>query len=113
MSALKIRESPSIIEVGEFMQEYRRRNKKSPQIEDIHYATVDEYAERTKRAPGTVRAMCNRGEIEGAIKDGKFWRIPIKDSPDTTRLKEENLRLSRENAALRERLGCVKALLEI
>ena len=101
------------MELEEFIKDYKLRNRKMQPIEDVQYISADEYAQRTKRSPITVRAMCKRGEIEGAIKDGKYWRIPMKDSADTVRLKEENVRLSRENAALRERIGCVKALLEL
>ncbi len=101
------------VDINDFIRDYKSRNRKSPQIEDVQYISVNEYAERIKRSPITIREMCKRGEIEGAIKDGKLWRIPIKDSPETAKLKEENIRLARENAALRDRLGCVKALLEM
>lgn len=101
------------VDLNEFIRDYKSRNRKSPQIEDVQYISVNEYAERTKRSPVTIRAMCKRGEIEGAIKDGALWRIPIKESTETIKLKEENLKLARENAALRDRLGCVKALLEM
>ena len=96
-----------------FVAQYNKRKAASEQIEDVHYLTADEYAERTHRSAVTVRVMCRNGEIEGAVKVGKLWRIPVKDTADMQNLKKENIRLAAENAALRERLGCVKALLEL
>lgn len=96
-----------------FVTQYKQRNATGEQVEDTHYISADEYAERTQRSPVTVRAMCKDGKITGAVKVGKLWRIPVKDTADMQNLKMENIRLAAENAALRERLGCVKALLEL
>lgn len=41
--------------------------------------TADELAEALHLAPSTVRLMCQRGEVEGAFKAGRLWRIPQRE----------------------------------
>jgi excisionase family DNA binding protein len=38
--------------------------------------TPEEVAERMKLAPKTVLLLCRRGELPGARKAGRRWRIP-------------------------------------
>lgn len=38
--------------------------------------TVDEAAARFRVHPRTVRRLCNRGELPGAFRVGRQWRIP-------------------------------------
>jgi len=38
--------------------------------------TTGEVAELLRVSPTTVRGMCERGELKGAIRTGHWWRIP-------------------------------------
>ncbi len=105
-------EVTDVQDLEQFIAEYKK-NKQDDEAADIRYMSVAEYAEQTQRSPVTVRVMCQNGKIKGAVKFGKLWRIPVKESSDMQVLKSENTRLKEENAALRERLGCVKALLDL
>lgn len=40
------------------------------------YLTPDEIAERFRIHPRTVRRLCKRGDLRGAVKVGRQWRIP-------------------------------------
>lgn len=100
------------MELSAFIANYNSK-RTTEQADDIRYLSVEEYAERTNRSPVTVRAMCKNGRIDGAVKCGKLWRIPAKESKDYQELKREYNKAIAENAALKERLECVKALLEL
>lgn len=38
--------------------------------------TTGKVAELLQVTPTTVRGMCERGELQGAIRVGAWWRIP-------------------------------------
>lgn len=38
--------------------------------------TTGKVAELLQVTPTTVRGMCERGELEGAVRIGDWWRIP-------------------------------------
>lgn len=40
------------------------------------YYTPQEAAREFRVAEKTIRNMCERGEIEGAVKIGRQWRVP-------------------------------------
>ena len=95
-----------------FMHDYRKshKNTSAQPIENRQYLTVSEYAERTRRSPVTVRQMCANGRIEGAVKDGKSWLIPLPEPADMTALREENIRLIKENTRLAGLLNSIVAM---
>lgn len=94
-----------------FIHDYKAAQRNNvEQIENEHYLSVKEYAERTQRSPVTVRQMCANGRIEGAVKNGKSWLIPVKETSDITRLREENIRLVKENAKLR---GIISSIIAV
>lgn len=41
------------------------------------YVSIKQVAEKWKVNPRTVRNMCANGRIEGAVKFGRDWMIPI------------------------------------
>lgn len=41
------------------------------------YTTVKEFSARWGLKPRTVQIMCAEGRIEGVVKKGKSWAIPI------------------------------------
>lgn len=41
------------------------------------YLTIDEIAEKWNLTPRRVRALCTSGRIEGAVKFGFVWAIPV------------------------------------
>lgn len=52
-----------------------------PQTESIRLKTekpltTGKVAELLQVTPTTVRGMCERGELEGAVRIGEWWRIP-------------------------------------
>jgi hypothetical protein len=40
------------------------------------WLTVEQYAERRHTTPGAVRQRCLRGQVPGAVRDGRRWLIP-------------------------------------
>lgn len=44
----------------------------------VSYLTVGQYARAMNSPESTVRRRCAAGEVPGAVKDGKQWRIPVK-----------------------------------
>lgn len=40
------------------------------------WLTVEEYAERRRTTPAAVHKRLERGQIPGAVRDGKRWLIP-------------------------------------
>ncbi len=44
------------------------------------YETIKFFAEKWELNPRTVRKMCADGKIDGAIKLGRDWMIPIDTS---------------------------------
>lgn len=49
---------------------------------ETNLLSLTAYAERVGKAPTTVREMCQRGSIPGALKIGRSWVIPA-DAPYT------------------------------
>lgn len=41
------------------------------------YLTIDETAEKWGVSPRRVRTLCTSGRIEGAMKFGNVWAIPM------------------------------------
>jgi hypothetical protein len=42
----------------------------------IEWLTVEEAAAQRHTTPGAMRARCERGQVPGAVKDGRRWLIP-------------------------------------
>lgn len=42
-----------------------------------NYITVNALAEKWGLNPRTIQTMCADGKIEGAVKFGKSWAIPV------------------------------------
>jgi hypothetical protein len=40
------------------------------------WLTVEEAAAQRRTTPGAIRARCKRGQIPGALKEGRIWLIP-------------------------------------
>ena len=52
----------------------------------VKWLTVEEAAAQRHTTPGAIRARCERGQVAGAVKDGRRWLIPSLDAalaPDT------------------------------
>lgn len=49
------------------------------------YITVTELAEKWELKPRTIQTMCTEGKIEGAVKFGKLWAVPISAERPTDR----------------------------
>ena len=49
---------------------------------ETNLLSLSAYASRVGKAPTTVREMCQRGSIPGAVKIGRNWLIPA-DAPYT------------------------------
>jgi len=65
---------PGEIDLKDFM----KQKKKVPVLsQDYEYVTVKEYAKIIKSHPVTVTRWVGKGKIEGAIKIGGRWKIPI------------------------------------
>lgn len=43
----------------------------------IEWLTVEEYAARRRTTVGAVHQRLRRGQVEGALKDGRRWLIPL------------------------------------
>lgn len=95
-----------------FIHDYKKshRNSGAQPVVNRQYLTVSEYAEKTRRSPVTVRQMCANGKIDGAVKDGKSWLIPMSEPSDMTALREENIRLIKENTRLTGLLNSIVAM---
>ncbi len=60
-------------------EQYRRQNKKTPVLDaNYKYIKVKEYAAMTGQHIVTVYKNLDRGIVEGAVKSGRTWLIPIK-----------------------------------
>jgi hypothetical protein len=49
----------------------------------IGWLTVEEYAEQRRTTPAAVHKRLERGQIPGAVRDGKRWLIPASAGADT------------------------------
>jgi hypothetical protein len=47
------------------------------------WLTVEEAAGQRRTTPGAIRARCERGQIPGAVKDGRIWLVPDFRPPAT------------------------------
>lgn len=99
----------SAISIDEFIKSKQRARDPAVVYADKVYVPVEDYAEKIHKTPECVRAMARAGRIPGAVKDGKYWRIPVSNSPENDRRNEE---LVRENAMLKERLRMMAAILQ-
>lgn len=62
------------IDVKDFMRQY----KKIPQVnKNAVYVSAKEYAVIVGMHPVTILKFLENGKIEGAIKVGGRWRIPV------------------------------------
>jgi hypothetical protein len=43
----------------------------------VEWLTVEEYAARRRTTVGAVHQRLRRGQVEGALKDGRRWLIPL------------------------------------
>ena len=43
----------------------------------VVFISADEYAHRVGITGNSVRVRCRKGDIPGARKEGKLWRIPV------------------------------------
>lgn len=51
-------------------------NRKSEGLTQEKPLTTGKVAELLQVTPTTVRGMCERGELAGAVRIGDWWRIP-------------------------------------
>jgi len=42
----------------------------------VEWLTVEEAAVQRRTTPGAMRARCERGQVLGAVKDGRRWLVP-------------------------------------
>jgi hypothetical protein len=55
------------------------------------WLTVEEAAEQRRTTPGAIRARCERGQLPGAVRDGRRWLIPSLDAgPDPANVRGDN-----------------------
>ena len=47
------------------------------------WLTVEEYAERRRTTVAAVHQRLRRGQVRGALKDGRRWLIPVATPPGT------------------------------
>ena len=65
--------------IDEFVKDYKERQSKVIPLarNDLIYVTTKEYAAHIRIHPVTVLKWLSEGRIEGAIKAGKRWKIPL------------------------------------
>jgi hypothetical protein len=57
----------------------------------IEWLLVDEAAAQRRTTPGAMRARCERGQVPGAVKDGRNWLIPSLEAElDPATLRRDN-----------------------
>ena len=67
---------PGEIDAREFLRQQKK--KKNPILrQDVDYISPKEYAQIVKAHPVTVNGWLNAGIVEGAIRVGRFWKIPV------------------------------------
>jgi hypothetical protein len=42
----------------------------------VEWLTIEEAAAQRHTTPGAMRARCERGQVPGAVKDGRRWLVP-------------------------------------
>ena len=65
---------PGEIDIRDFMKQHRKIPILSKNYE---YVTVKEYAKIINSHPVTVTRWLKEGKIEGAIRVGRRWKIPV------------------------------------
>jgi hypothetical protein len=67
------------IDVRDFVKQARQKQSKIPILNANYlYKTPKEYAEFLGKHPITIFKWLTAGKIEGAIKVGRNWKIPVK-----------------------------------
>lgn len=51
----------------------------TPVIPGVKYLSIGEYSKLFSLNPVSVRRHCQRGNVPGAIKFERLWRIPVKE----------------------------------
>jgi hypothetical protein len=71
---------PGEIDVKDFIKQKKDENrKKIPMLNaNFCYKTPNEYADFIGKHPVTIFKWLAAGRIEGAVKVGRNWKIPIK-----------------------------------
>jgi hypothetical protein len=64
--------------VAELVAEELARREHERQA--VEWQTVEQYAESHKTTPGAVRQRALRGQIPGAVREGRRWLIPTADT---------------------------------
>jgi len=60
------------------LKDYLKQKKKIPMLKQgIAYVSANEYAIMVNSHPITINRWLNAGKIEGALKIGGRWKIPI------------------------------------
>ena len=58
----------------------------------MEYLTTVELSEKWKISPRRIGVLCSEGRIDGAIKKGKTWLIPVESTkPLDARKKHEKI----------------------
>lgn len=58
----------------------------------MEYLTSVEMSEKWNITPRRVSILCAEGRVEGAVKKGKTWLLPVKaEKPNDARLKSNKL----------------------
>ena len=71
---------PGEIDVKDFVRQKKAENEARIPIVDskMKYLSTKEYAELLGKHPVTVANWLLAGKIEGALRVGRQWRIPVK-----------------------------------
>lgn len=65
-------------------ENFVKKKKKIPIVSKSNeYLTPEEYSKHVKKHKVTIYRWLNSGKIEGAIKLGRCWRIPVIVSQQT------------------------------
>jgi hypothetical protein len=56
-------------------------DRASASVPSIEWLTVEEYAERRRTTVPAVHQRLRRGQVPGALKDGRRWLIPASAPP--------------------------------
>jgi len=61
------------------LKDFMRQHKSKTPIlsQSVDYVNPKEYAQIIKAHPVTIYGLLNAGRIEGAVKIGQRWRIPM------------------------------------
>jgi hypothetical protein len=45
-------------------------------VRATRWLTIEEAAQQRRTTPGAMRARCERGQVPGAVRDGRRWLVP-------------------------------------